>query len=77
MIKLLLKSIIFVIFVSLYGCGFGEFRSNIYNDFNYKKPTHSNIGAHVITLNQPYDKVWKNLIQYSGSTFFAIDNLPL
>jgi|JYMV01.1.fsa_nt_gi hypothetical protein len=57
-------SIIFIlIFIS--GCGTA----------NYVKPTHADKKEkYNLTINKDFDQVWKQLIRYSASTFFAIDN---
>jgi hypothetical protein len=57
-------SIIFIlIFIS--GCGTA----------NYVKPTHiDKKEKYNLTINKDFDQVWKQLIRYSASTFFAIDN---
>lgn len=42
---------------------------------NYTKPTHKDTKEqYAITIQKDFDTVWKQLIQYSASTFFAIDN---
>lgn len=42
---------------------------------NYEPPQANNAASNYTkTVNQPFDEVWNNLIQYSASTFFAIDN---
>ena len=42
---------------------------------SYTKPTHNNSNEkYSITVQKDFDTVWKQLIQYSASTFFAIDN---
>jgi hypothetical protein len=46
-----------------------------HNNFAYSPPKHKsgNIN-HSKIINKPFDEVWKNLIQYSAKTFFAIEN---
>lgn len=42
---------------------------------NYTPPVHTDKKQKYVTVvNAPYDEVWSQLIQYSGKTFFAIDN---
>lgn len=42
---------------------------------SYTKPTHNNSKEkYSIKIQKNFDAVWKQLIQYSASTFFAIDN---
>ena len=41
----------------------------------YTAPIHSNnMKNYSVTIDKPFEDVWKSLIQYSASTFFAIDN---
>ena len=73
--KIIFKYIsFFTLLLTFYSCGFGEFRNEIYYDFIYKKPIHSPIDKYSVTINKPFDEVWKKLIQHAGATFFAIDN---
>ena len=42
---------------------------------NYTKPTHKDTKEqYTLTVQKNFDTVWSQLIQYSASTFFAIDN---
>jgi len=42
---------------------------------NYTKPNHKDTkDNYSVTVHNDFDAVWKQLIQYSASTFFAIDN---
>lgn len=41
----------------------------------YVKPTHEDKKEnYTLTVNKSFDEVWNQLIEYSASTFFAIDN---
>ena len=58
-----LLTICFVIFIS--GCV----------SATYEKPSHINEkDKYSVVLQRDFDTVWKQLIQYSAGTFFAIDN---
>jgi predicted small lipoprotein YifL len=62
-----LRVLLLILIVSLLGaCGVKG---------TYSPPRHdNNHNKYTVTLNRPYDEVWKSLIQYSASEFFAIDN---
>lgn len=41
----------------------------------YVKPTHvDKKEKYTVSVNKDFDQVWKQLIEYSASTFFSIDN---
>lgn len=67
MTKLIKTKLLIIITLILAGC-VGEKVIYIEPKFKNEKEKYT------IELNESYDKVWSKLIQYSATTFFAIDN---
>lgn len=61
----LFSLILFIVMLTAIGCV----------SASYELPTHKGSKEKYETIiYAPYDKVWSQLIQYAGQTFFAIDN---